>query len=382
MMKIKINKGKRIIKIIDTSFSSFVLEKIFEGCTNFDEIIEIKKDLRETKSKAKNILKISKKNFFSKNKFIVTCSVAFNLSRFKLLNFLKFHKLQKDIFKKISFNKNYIYIGSKTSTIMNILPRSNRIMIDHGFADYSRKTAKISIPKKIIDIIKEKITNYIYYPYISLNEDRKSYTVCKIPKFSNNFIDMQNLPVNKILKHIFIRIKKKYPRITTIFLLNKNWEVNYKKNLANEINYDSINLNLIKKYATKGEIFFIKYHGYTIESNQQTSSFIQNAVSLGYHPIDIDSFFKTCYRGLIPAELLIGRLKLKRIISKYSSTLHNVCHNKSLECIMDINPELELINKNSNYYKKKLLEEFNLRYSFNKSTGEKINIKKIHEQNF
>ena len=63
MIKNKINKEQKIIKVIDTPLSSFVLEKIFEETSNFDEIIEIKKDHKENKLTALNILKISKKKF-------------------------------------------------------------------------------------------------------------------------------------------------------------------------------------------------------------------------------------------------------------------------------------------------------------------------------
>ena len=58
MIKNKINKEQKIIKVIDTPLSSFVLEKILEETSNFDEIIEIKKDHKEKKLTALNILKI------------------------------------------------------------------------------------------------------------------------------------------------------------------------------------------------------------------------------------------------------------------------------------------------------------------------------------
>ena len=54
-------KNKKLIKVIDTPFSSFVLEKIFKNHNNFDEIVEIKKDLGETISNAKNIFNKSNK---------------------------------------------------------------------------------------------------------------------------------------------------------------------------------------------------------------------------------------------------------------------------------------------------------------------------------
>ena len=131
--------------------------------------------------------------------------------------------------------------------------------------------------------------------------------------------------------------------------MTKNWEQNFNRGLSGNIDFDRINFNLIKKYATKGESFFIRYHGFTIQSNQNKSSFIKNLRKFGYYAVDVDNFFKTYFRGLIPVELFISNLKLKRVISKYSSTLHNICHNQSLSCIMDINPELELINKTDSY---------------------------------
>jgi hypothetical protein len=381
MKKNKINKNQKIIKIIDTPFSSFVLEKIFENYNNIEEIIEIKKDLGETRVLAKNILKISKKKLSAKNKFIQTFYVGLNLSTFKVLNFLKFYKLQKKIFKKISFKKEYIYIGSKTSTIMQVLPRSNRIFIDHGFSDYNHKAFNISFVKKIIDIIKEKISNFIIYPYISFNEDKNSYTICKIPKSTNKFIDMQYLPINQILKNILIFLKKENPRIDTIFLLSKNWQVNFYKDLNyKEVDYDHINFELIKKYANKGQKFFIKFHDFNIRNKKSISSFLKKINNYGYRAIDVDSYVKLSYRGMIPAEVFINRLKLKRVIAKYSSTLHNICHNKSLDCIMDINTELQELKNHPILYEQ-LLKEFNLRYRFNKSLGEKINIKLINEKN-
>ena len=102
-----------------------------------------------------------------------------------------------------------------------MLPKSNRILIDHGFSDYYRRAFKLTVLESILDIIKEKISYYIGYPYISFNEDLKNYTVCKIPNSKNNFIDLQNLPTNKIVNDTFIRIKKKYPRVNTIYLLTK-----------------------------------------------------------------------------------------------------------------------------------------------------------------
>ena len=108
MIQNKINDGKKIIRVIDTPISSFILEKIFEGYDNFDEIVEIKKDLGETRLKAKNILKISRKKIIFRNKFVITSSVAFSWTRNRFLNILKFRKLQKNIFKKICFKKNQI----------------------------------------------------------------------------------------------------------------------------------------------------------------------------------------------------------------------------------------------------------------------------------
>ncbi len=378
-MKISQRYKENIIKVIDTPFSSFVIEKILDGDTKIKEIIEIKKDLGETKLKAKNILKISKKNFFQKKKFITTHSTAFKWSKFKLLNFINFYKLRKEIFKKIKFNNKQIYIGSKTSTIMNVLPRKNRILIDHGFSDYFNKVQKISIFRRIIDRFKESITNNLGYPYISMNENINSYTVCKIPGYSKNFIDLQNLPINKILLRILNQIKKKNPRVNKIFLLSKNWQENYRTGISSKIDYDTINLELIKKYAKKGERFFIRYHGFDLASNQIHNSFIKKINSLGFYAIDIDKYFETCFRGMVPAELLIGKLKIKKVISKYSSTLHNICHDKSIDCIMDINSELNLIYDDSYAYKKKLLIEYNQRNIFNKLTGKKVNIRPIKQ---
>jgi hypothetical protein len=378
MKKNKIDNKQKIIKVIDTPLSSFVLEKIFESQNNIEEIIEIKKDLGETKNLAKNILKISKKNFFFKNKFLKTYSVAFDLSPFKVLNFLKFYKLQKEILKKIHFKKEYKYIGSKTSTIMQVLPRSNRIFIDHGFSDYNYKAFKFSFIKKIIDKIKEKISNYIIYPYISYNEDINSYTICKIPKLTNKFIDMQHLPTNQILKSILSTLKKKNPRINTIFLLSKNWQAHNYKNLYPNVDYDLINFELIKKYVNKGQKFFIKFHEFNIKNQKSILYFIKKINNLGYCAVDIDSYVKLSYKGLIPAEILISKLKLRRVIAKYSSTLHNICHNSSLECIMDINTELQYL-KDHPIHCEDLRKEFNLRYKFNKFLGEKINIKPINE---
>ena len=113
-------KNKKLIKVIDTPFSSFVLEKIFKNHNNFDEIIEIKKDLGETILKAKNILKISKKKLTKKEKFIITNSIAFSWSKSKISNIIKFRKIRKKIFKQIYFNKNFIYVGCKTSTSMKL----------------------------------------------------------------------------------------------------------------------------------------------------------------------------------------------------------------------------------------------------------------------
>ena len=86
MIKNEIYKNKKIIKVIDTSYSSFVLEKIFKNHNNFDEIVEIKKDLGETISNAKNILKISKKKLTKKEKFIITNSIAFSWNKSKISN--------------------------------------------------------------------------------------------------------------------------------------------------------------------------------------------------------------------------------------------------------------------------------------------------------
>ena len=94
--------------------------------------------------------------------------------------------------------------------------------------------------------------------------------------------------------------------------------------------------------------------------------------------MDIDSYVKPSYRGMIPAELLISKLKLRRIIAKYSSTLHNICHNPSLVCLMDTNPELQQVKDYPVLYKD-LMKEFILRYRFNKLLGEKIKIKPINE---
>tara|TARA_Y100000768_G_scaffold388180_1_gene382645 strand:+ start:1617 stop:2762 length:1146 start_codon:yes stop_codon:yes gene_type:complete len=375
-------KKKKLIKVIDSPYSSFILEKIFENYNDYKQIIEIKKDLRETRSRAINILKLSQKKLFQKNKFVLTSSMAFSLSSFKIMNVLNFRKLQKNIFKKICFEKDQIYIGSRTSTIMNVLPKSNRILIDHGFSDYNRKVIKISLSKKIIANIKEKISDLIGYPYISLNEELRGYTVCKIPKFSSNFVDIQYLPTNKVLKNSLIQIKKKFPKINTIFLLTKNWQINYHKGSHSEVDYDKINLELIKKYAVKGKKFFIKFHEFTIQSKQSDTYFIKKAHRLGYLAVDVDRHLKECYRGMIPAELLISNLKLKRVVSKYSSTLHNICHNTSLDCIMDINPELRLINNHPKYYKSQLLKKFRERYNFNKLTRGRVNIKQIKKENF
>ncbi len=372
-------KKKKLIKVIDTPYSSFILEKIFADYNEFNQIIEIKKDQGETKLKSINILKLTQKKIYSKNKFITTNSIAFSLSRFRIINILNFRKLQKSILKKISFNQDKVYIGSRTSTIMNVLPTTNRILIDHGFSDYNRKTIKITNFKRMIDSIKEKISDAIGYPYVSLNDDLNSYTVCKIPKFFSNFIDMQDLPINKVLKKFFNTVKKKYPRTDTIFLLTKNWQINFYKGTHNDIDYDKINFELIKKYASKGKNFFIKFHDFTIQSNQSNSSFIQKAHRYGYHAVDIDSYLKPCYRGMIPAELLISKLKLKRVISKYSSTLHNISHNRSLNCIMDMNPELNLITNHSKHYKLPLLKKYKERYNFNKITRGRVDIRPINK---
>lgn len=378
MIKNEIYKNKKLIKVIDTPFSSFVLEKIFKNHNNFDEIIEIKKDLGETILNAKNILKISKKKLTKKEKFIITNSIALSWSKSKISNIIKFRKIRKKIFKKIYFNKNFIYVGCKTSTIMNILPKSNRILIDHGFSDYNRKAFKLSFLEKTFDIIKEKVSYYIGYPYISFNEDLKDYTVCKIQNFKKNLIDLQNLPINKMVQDTFKNIKKKHAKVNTIFLLSKNWEKNYNRDMSDNIDFDQANFNLIKKYAVRGKKFFIRYHYFTIKSNQSKSTFIKNLHRLGYYAIDIDIFFKPYFRGLIPVELFISKLKLKRVISKYSSTLHNVCHNNSISCIMDVNPELEMLNKLNVYFKNEIINEYKLRKNFNKLTSGRVKIIKIN----
>ena len=63
-------------------------KKFLRDHDNFGEIVEIKKDLGETKSNAKNILKISKKNILTKKeKFIITNSTAFSWSKSKISKF-------------------------------------------------------------------------------------------------------------------------------------------------------------------------------------------------------------------------------------------------------------------------------------------------------
>ena len=64
MIKNKINKEQKIIKVIDTPLSSFVLEKICEETSNFDEIIEIKKDHKENKLHSTKYFKNFKKKKF------------------------------------------------------------------------------------------------------------------------------------------------------------------------------------------------------------------------------------------------------------------------------------------------------------------------------
>ena len=45
---------------------------------------------------------------------------------------------------------------------------------------------------------------------------------------------------------------------------------------------------------------------------------------------------------------------------------------------MDINPELELINKTDSYFKQQLIKEYKLRKKFNKLTRGKVKIIKIN----
>jgi len=259
------------------------------------------------------------------------------------------------------FNPQYTYICEPT-TFVNFLPQVpkriyaiphgrfieliNRQVSDlhSGFLkkNIQRVLQKFKVPSSRLALKRWifRVPNYLF----EWTGHRDGYTLCKL---KGDFYKAIDYRVGKweFLQDSFLLSEQEYSMPKSLLLavnLPNKWEIHI-ENQHSEEYYDRINVNLLLKHAKKDECILIKFHPdiYRIFSLSESISYENHLINIlhraGYKKvIGMAKILKNVEFALLPVELFLEQLNVKKIITTMSSTLGNVSSwNNQIICISD-----------------------------------------------
>ena len=261
--------------------------------------------------------------------------------------FIARRRLKREVKKIFHFDKAAIYLGPRTSTLMQCAPVNNRVFYDHGLGEYFQEveyaTEELSIKRRLRRYIARTIFELLDIPHFIeteiFNRKQRSYRMCKIIGSKDNFIDYRDSvrfkSGNKFLeRHI---VESQGVRPTLLFLAVSEYH-SKKKGLPTEVmEYDDINYEIILRHASPGESVLIKYHPSLYASLHEVKSNLIDMLALkGIKALIFDNSLPPEYRGIFPAEMIVHALGIRKVLCEESATVFNLAHDNNLTLICDI----------------------------------------------
>ena len=326
------------VYFIDSPYIALVTSFLIKQDYNYTIVFEIKPYEREEENLhiMKMILGVHLKNYI-----VLKVPHPWNLIyRKNIFNTLKnLQSFKKHIDQLFKYSNKINYYGSITSSLMLCSPPNNRIYIDHGFGEPSRRIKyKFSIIKNIdlFRILAILLYKPLQIPAFDFEIKRLGYTACKLSTDYFKHINLEKYELTSelstFLKEILNKIK---PNCRVVLgLMSSEWHNENEFPIYDE-SFNLPNLNLIRNQCLTTDLIFVKFHRQLYVNGFNSNFFIEYCKKFGYSIIDVDKHLPINYRGLIPVELLIKILGIKKIFAEVSGALINVSHFEGVNVNMD-----------------------------------------------
>lgn len=251
----------------------------------------------------------------------------------------KLREFKNSIIEKFKFPKDAVYYGAVTSSLMMCSPVKNRIYIDHGFIEPIRRISKISKKGMKINFFRTLalfLHKTVDIPPFDIEENRIGYSSCKLKDDKFKHINLEKYEISNELYSLLLPLINKinYNQKVVVGLMSSDWHSGNTFPSYREI-YDEKNLNLIKRQCNKTDIIFVKFHRQLFVNGFNSVNFTDYCRNNGYEVIDIDQLLPEQFQGIIPVEILIKPLGIKKIFAEVSGALINLSHIDDLEVTMD-----------------------------------------------
>jgi hypothetical protein len=253
-----------------------------------------------------------------------------------LIRLREFNRKINNLYKYSTSDK---YYGSVTSSLMLCSPSSNRVYLDHGFIEPLRRILSSENTSFILNLQK-KIVSILHKPLgiqpFDIEKNRIGYTTSLIKNDSFNYISLNKYNINNKLNSLFsLLINQKSKNFRNVLgLMSSDWH-SYDNFPTYRHCFNELNLNLIKRNCNTSDNIFIKFHRQLFIHGFDSQSFIDFCFLNGYNVIDIDKYIPIKFRGLIPVELLIKPLAIKKLFAEVSAALINIVNYSEIEVCMD-----------------------------------------------
>jgi hypothetical protein len=293
----------RCIYEIKDEFSS-------EYYNNFDDILSSNNIVRLEKIRVKQ-------KFFILNK----------RKPFKTLsNIVKF-KFQH---RHLKIEKDCIYIGSITSTIMSFIDDNKRQYLDHGTGDYLARVKNIRY-LKIKSLLNRFLISFGFFSIFPMHR-KNGFTMCKITNDNFIHLDMTKYEVTVNIKNKLknlIDFVSKYDKISLVLPVSA-WHCESGVD-GNTIIYDELNIKMCEDCCNTDELLLLKFHPSLKMAGNIEISLTSKLEAKGYKVILLNEFLPNELQYYLSAEIIVNELKIKKIVSEESSLLFNYSHVKDME---------------------------------------------------
>lgn len=279
-------------------------------------------------------------NIFDKKIINVPHPYFFNFkNRLDLRN--KQKNFIKEVRKKITFDKDKVYFGSTSSSILlSLKNKVNFVLLDEGMSSQiTRHSLLQKFENKKFLYLRDLISNFLMpfhfkknHPQITLTNDKHNSIVKNLKfsdynsKFSKKFFRTLNFKINEYQNNILCLIKGP-PHISSEKMSFSKEELKI---------YIKYNLSEILKFKNKYKLnektcFWLKPHPSIGENSPLVRDLLKKLKNLNIISHIFSDFLENKIVSSIPAEIFLSNCNFNYLLSlDASSTVWNVCYDKKI----------------------------------------------------
>lgn len=325
-----------VVFVVDTSFAAIMVNNIIksENISNPKVIIEKKQGIHRFDGFENSVKDMLSSHNVSYEKIVTVPSPFYvYIKEDGIINKIKkLIKWKKNILENFKPKNNVKYIGSTSSSLMKVISQPNSYLFDDGASSYiSHQSYNIKPYEKLKNYL-----SYLFFKIINLDNMRfKNTTYSAFPyKEQGKIINLSKNITPTIIKNYLEKYQPENEKIA--FVLCVSTHQIFKELPIYKEKYNYLNIELIKKYCSKDELIFLKFHQTVYGSDKSEKDLANELKRLGYKVLNVDDLFPNYLKSRVPAEIIVNHYSIKKIISSGSSVNFNYANSPDIENIIDL----------------------------------------------